>query len=192
MSDIGFHLTVSLPLSLTWTDFPNSSDCAVIIYFTGCKHSCPGCQNPELQKNIGTRFKAEELFNQVTLEAAKAKTNKIVLSGGDAIFQPLPELDCFLRLLWEEGYEICFYTGSDDINKLVNDFSPYVTYYKCGKYDERNKEKTWGKFPDKMVFVSKNQKLFDRNGRQISVDNVFYFKKWDTTKAKIKKFLKRV
>lgn len=183
---VGYHLTVSLPVSLTWTDFPDSSSCAVIIYFTGCGHNCKGCQNPELQKFNGTKFKAEELFSLVKSEAIKAHTDKVVLSGGDAFFQPWAEMDAFLRLLWEEEFQVCLYTGCDDINTLKTNFWPYVTYYKCGKYDERNKETTWGKTGDKITFVSKNQRLYNQDGKLISVGNTYYFKKWDTIKAKIR------
>ncbi len=185
-------LKVSLPLSLTWTDYPNSSDCAVIIYFTGCKHNCPGCQNPELQEFNGTEFDAVELFELTRKEAEKAKTNKIVLSGGDAYFQDETSLRGFLYLLYENGFEVCFYTGGDRIRQLKLKFFPYVAYYKCGKYDEQNKEKEWGKFSDRMVFVSKNQKLYNRDGKQISVDNVYWFKRIDAFKAKVVRFFSNI
>ena len=186
-------LTVSFPLSFTFTDFPDRESAALIIFFTGCKNGCPGCHNPELQDfNYGTKITATELFNKVEEMAVPKGITKIVLSGGDPYFQDEIELDLFLHLLYTNSYETCMYTGITDLVSLENKFWPYVAYYKCGKYDERVKEKEWGKFPDKMVFVTKNQRLYNRDYKQLSVDNVYYFNRWDTFKAKVKKFLKRV
>lgn len=181
--------SVSLPIGITWTDFPSKYNCAVIVYFCGCGHNCPGCQNPQLQNpNNGTYLMYYELINMVMAEARKAHTNKIVLSGGDPYFQPGAVISRFVSDLIAKEYEVCVYTGADikDIRKKI----PNATYYKCGKYDEQNKEKEWGKFPDKMVFVSKNQALYNKDGKKISVDNVYCFNKWDTFKAKVKKFFK--
>lgn len=181
--------SVSLPIGITWTDFPSKDSCAVIVYYCGCGHNCPGCQNPELQNpDNGTYFMYDELANMVIAEAEKAHTNKIVLSGGDPYFQPGTDISCFISALIVRGYEVCVYTGADI--KDVREKIPYATYYKCGKYDEQNKEKEWGKFSDRMVFVSKNQALYNSEGKKISVDNVYYFSRWDTFKAKIKKWFK--
>lgn len=185
------EFSVSLPLSITWTDFPDKESCAVIVYFSGCSHNCPGCQNPELQdSNYGEKVDYDKLRDMIFKEAKKAHTNKIVLSGGDPYFQPTLELNELVYGLIFNGFKVCIYTGADfeSVYKKI----PHATYYKCGKYDETQKENQWGKFSDKMVFVSKNQKLYDNKGKLISVNNVYYFNKWDTIKAKVKKFLNRV
>jgi len=181
--------SVSLPVGITWTDFPSKKDCAVIVYYCGCSHGCPGCQNPELQNpDNGTYMAYDELISIIMDEAEKAHTNKVVLSGGDPYFQPGTDISAVVSALVIRGYEVCVYTGAniEDVRRKI----PFATYYKCGKYDEQNKEKEWGKFSDKMVFVSKNQALYNGKGKQISVDNVYYFSKWDTFKAKIKKWFK--
>lgn len=181
--------SVSLPIGITWTDYPSKDDCAVIVYFCGCEHNCPGCQNPELQKfGNGSFFMYNELADMIKAAAERAHTNKVVFSGGDPFFQPQVDMEMLIYELNNSGYKICIYTGAD-IKDIMAKF-PRATYYKCGKYDERNKEKEWGKFSDKMVFVSKNQALYNSEGKQISVDNVYYFSKWDTFKAKIKKWFK--
>lgn len=183
-------LTVSLPISITWTDFPSKNECAVIVYFTGCGHNCPGCQNPELQNSkTGKEIEWDELADMIMIEAEKALTKKVVFSGGDPYFQPSFEINVVVADLVTRGYQVCIYTGAD-IKDIMAKF-PRATYYKCGKYDERNKEKIWGKFSDKMVFVSKNQALYNSEGKQISVDNVYYFSKFDTFKAKIKRWFKK-
>lgn len=182
-------LSVSLPIGITWTDYPTKDDCAVIIYFTGCWNNCPGCHNPELQDpGTGTWFECSEVKDMIEKEAEKAHTNKIVFSGGDPFYQNNGSMNSLVSMLNHDGYEICIYTGVDI--SLIKGEIPHATYYKCGKYDERVKEKEWGKFSDKLVFATKNQKLYDRNGKQISVDNAYYFSKWDTFKAKIKKCFK--
>ena len=182
-------LTIKLPLSITWSDFPTKDNCAVIVYFTGCENGCPGCQNPELQNpDNGAKMEWYDLAEIIKDEAYRAHTNKVVLSGGDPFYQPGAELHNLICHLVAKDYEVCVYTGVD-IDEVRRKL-PFATYYKCGKYDEQNKEKTWGKFYNRMVFVSKNQKLYNKNYKQISVDNVYYFKKWDTIKAKIKKIFK--
>lgn len=181
--------SVSLPIGITWTDYPTKDDCAAIVYFCGCGHNCPGCQNPGLQNpENGKYFMYDELADMIEIEATKAHTKKVVFSGGDPFFQPPVNMEMLVHTLKKDGYEICVYTGADikDVIKKI----PYATYYKCGKYDEQNKEKEWGKFPDKMIFVSKNQALYNSKGKKISVDNAYYFSKWDTFKAKIKKWFK--
>ena len=192
MSDITVNWkksSVSLPIGITWTDYPTKDDCAAIVYFCGCGHNCPGCQNPGLQNpENGKYFMYDELADMIEIEATKARTKKVVFSGGDPFFQPPVNMEMLIHTLKKDGYEICVYTGADI--KDVLEKIPYATYYKCGKYDEQNKETEWGKFPDKMVFVSKNQALYNSKGKKISVDNVYYFSKWDTFKAKIKKWFK--
>jgi len=185
------EFSISTPISLTWTDFPDKDSCAVIVYFSGCLHDCPGCQNPELQDfNYGTKIDYVTLRKMIFDEVKKAHTDKVVLSGGDPYFQPSFEIDALVCGLVNAGIKVCVYTGADfdSIHKKIQ----YATYYKCGKYDETQKEKSWGKFSDKMVFVSKNQKLYNKEGKLLSVDNVYYFDKIDKFKAKIKKFLNRV
>lgn len=182
-------LTISPPLSITWTDFPTKSDCAVIVYFAGCKNDCPGCQNLELQNpDSGIKIDWRDLAEAIKSEAEKAHTNKIVFSGGDPFYQPTTELDNLICHLVARNYEVCIYTGVG-IHEIHFKF-PFATYYKCGKYDEQNKEKDWGKFSNKMVFATKNQRLYNKDCKQISVDNVYYFSKWGMLKAKLKKFFK--
>ena len=124
MSKIYKRLSVSLPLGITWTDYPSIGDCAVIVYFTGCKHDCPGCQNPELQDHsMGTWFDYVELANMIIDEAEKAHTNKVVFSGGDVYFQALDTIDVMRLIiaLNQAGLEICVYT-----NKQTKGYDAYI------------------------------------------------------------------
>lgn len=178
-------VTVSLPLGVTFTDFPDKENCAVIVYFSGCFHDCIGCQNPELKSfDYGTSIPIKKLEKYIKDECNKAHTTNIVFSGGDCAYQPVSYINELICNLEASGYKVCVYTGFNI--KWISEHICGASYYKCGVYDERQKEKEWGKDSEKIVFVTKNQRLYNKRYRQISVENKYYFNRIDRIKAKIK------
>ena len=78
------------------------------IFFQGCPHHCPGCQNPETwPMEGGTPFTAEQIVQ-------RAKSNPlargITLSGGEP-FAQAEEMIPLVKLLRQSGYEVASYTG---------------------------------------------------------------------------------
>ena len=83
------------------------------IYFSGCRHHCPGCHNPDAQD-----FSAGEEFDEPMQEAVISHIARcpiisgVTLSGGDPMFLAGDVL-CFVRRLREKlpGINIWLYTG---------------------------------------------------------------------------------
>ncbi|MDE6284412.1 MAG: anaerobic ribonucleoside-triphosphate reductase activating protein [Bacilli bacterium] len=79
-----------------------------VIWFQGCPHKCPGCQNPETHNiNEGITLDIEEVkekINQLEYQ------NGITLSGGDPFMQPksASEIAQYAHSL---GYSVWCYTG---------------------------------------------------------------------------------
>lgn len=78
------------------------------IFFQGCPHHCPGCQNPETWEfGIGTDMTVSDIIDAV-------RTNPIVrgvtLSGGEPFAQN-EEIVELAKRLKECQYEVAAYTG---------------------------------------------------------------------------------
>lgn len=81
-----------------------------VIYFAGCSHNCPGCQNADAQNPTVGQECTKELIQDIANEIRKRKFLKgITLSGGDPLFNPEKTLN-FIQDLSEELRE--------DFNKL--------------------------------------------------------------------------
>ena len=174
-----------IKINETFSDFPTVDDLAVIVYFQGCDHNCPNCQNKELQVcNKENAKSVKETYNLITDYCKRANTNKIVLSGGDPFYTENREETMFLiSYLENENYEVCVYTGYE-----LNDIETFYildthlhscpTYLKCGRYIETLKEKEWGKTDEAFKLATTNQKFYKWiNGKyqQISQSNVLHF-----------------
>lgn len=83
----------------TMLDFP--SQCAAIIWFSGCNMRCGYCHNPQIVKGKGTQ-KIDDVL--AFLEKRKGLLDGVVLSGGEASIYPrLPD---FVRTVKAMGYAI--------------------------------------------------------------------------------------
>lgn len=59
------------------------------IFFSGCYHDCPGCQNPDLQDfSYGTEIDTNDILYH--LERYLGFYNSVVFTGGDPVYQPIP------------------------------------------------------------------------------------------------------
>ena len=76
------------------------------IYFSGCSHKCPGCQNPQTWDfNAGRLMSIDEI-----MEVVERNGFNVTFSGGDPLFQikPLTEL---AKRIHASGKTIWCYTG---------------------------------------------------------------------------------
>lgn len=79
------------------------------VFFQGCPHHCPGCQNPDTWPMGGaTDYTPQALF---ALAKKSPLCRGITLSGGEPFAQASDEMLTFVRLCKAEGYEMAAYTG---------------------------------------------------------------------------------
>lgn len=69
-----------------------------VLFFSGCKHNCDGCHNPESHNfNAGKEF-TEKVQNEIFSHIESSPyISGITLSGGDCFFNPIPVIK-FLQL----------------------------------------------------------------------------------------------
>lgn len=78
------------------------------VFFQGCPHHCPGCQNPETwAMEGGTLFTPQEILQRVQRNPL---VKGVTLSGGEP-FAQAEENAVLARLLKEAGYEVAAYSG---------------------------------------------------------------------------------
>lgn len=156
-------------------DWPNPEDGCVVIFFSGCKHNCPGCQSPDLQNfETGFEISVEDLIGLVKEELAKQRTDKLALSGGDPLYQG-KLVNEFLISLKKEKPEVqtIVYTGFEfeEVLTVLSTFD----FVKTGVYREDLKQ-TSMKNNERMVLASTNQKIWTSSGELLSKDGVIEFK----------------
>lgn len=108
------------------------------IWFSGCKHHCKGCSNPELWDfHEKYRVSLDIVLDLISRIVENNVVDGFTLTGGDPFEQPKA-----LRLLLPElikiSDDILIYTGYefDDINANYEDLLSYVSVIIDGKYIE--------------------------------------------------------
>lgn len=155
----------------SWIDFPSPSDNAVVVYFSGCSHACYGCQNEELQI-YAEHTEIKTFFTYLERELLKQRTDCIVLSGGDPLFNlNLNITHKIIEVM--KGCRICVYTGYGP-TEAQERFRIVPNYIKCGKFQPTLFQKSF-KTDTEMQFASKNQELFDSEWKQLSQNGHLFF-----------------
>lgn len=146
-------------LQNTWLEYPDNSSLAVIWYMNGCNHNCPGCSNPELQSFFKYEDNWEEILDNYM---TRSKTNKLVLCGGDPLFEK--NIPYTKKILEKNIYDVCIYTGSlyshipEDILKLN------WKYIKCGAFDAKHYRPS-KKTENELILASPNQIMYKKIDR---------------------------
>ena len=155
-------------------DWPNPEDGCVVIFFSGCKHNCPGCQSPDLQNfETGFGISVPNLIRVIKEELKRQRTDKLALSGGDPLYQG-KLVNKFLEELKKECPEVqtIIYTGFE-FEEVITVLSTF-DYVKTGVYREDLKQQS-GKTNDRMTLASTNQKIWTFDGKLLSKDGVIEF-----------------
>lgn len=144
----------------TWADYPSLSDLAVEVVFAGCSHGCAGCHNQQLQDyRQGTLWQPKDVADQLIQQCKSNRTNKIVLSGGDPLFEANRDAAIYLAdNLLALGYEVCIYTGYEIAN--IKNWQAHATWFKCGTYNKEISRDS-GKIGDQFILASANQSWYD-------------------------------
>lgn len=171
-------MRVISPLTTTFLDYPDNESQAVLVFFMGCEHNCPGCQNPQFQNpdcSAGMEASVEKLARDIEQFCDRNKTDKIVFSGGDPLYPGnLPELKELIGNL-SGKFQIMIYTAYDI--KYVNEHKiTGYTFIKCGRYNRELKQSS-EKTDEFMRFASSNQKLYSAGSNLLSENGIYYFNK---------------
>lgn len=109
--------TVTGPIRLSGVLYDSLADgegVRVALYFSGCKHHCPGCHNPSTHN-----FSAGWIVTSQELDEIVAEINKrpylsgITLTGGDPLYRPYQLNACVEYILKrvERPLTVWLYTG---------------------------------------------------------------------------------
>jgi anaerobic ribonucleoside-triphosphate reductase activating protein len=170
-------MLVSYPLSVTFIDYPDPEDIAVIVYFMGCEQNCKNCHNPlfrDISNTIGTDdIPLNYLLFMIKDSCIRNQTNKIVFSGGDPLHpNNIKNVKFLLEELCKE-YNIAIYTSYDKDYIVKNDVSGF-TFIKSGIFIQDQYQ-----LPEKtdnfIKFASKNQKLYNSKLELISDNGIYFF-----------------
>ena len=163
----------TMQLEETLLDYPDPEANAIIVYFIGCNHHCPGCHSPLLQKEVNYSETKEEMCQRIKDLAKRADTNKLVFLGGDPLYDKNIELTRYFCTELGKTHDICIFTGYDiDDVKALN--LSGVKYYKCGKFDQKIARES--KKTDTMyVLASSNQDFYDSNYKKLSENGILTF-----------------
>jgi anaerobic ribonucleoside-triphosphate reductase activating protein len=140
---------------------PIADGATFTIWFAGCTHKCPGCQNKALWDfNNGQNFTPQKLHDLIIKETQKTKIHTVTLLGGEPLQQNLNELHELCISLFKSNIDVWIYTGYDfDYAKsLLYPVLPFIHTIKCGRYIEELKAEE-GTFP-----ITTNQKVYSRAG----------------------------
>lgn len=93
-------------------DIANAPGICTSIFFSGCRHKCPGCFNSEVQDfNYGKEF-TEEVADEFIQYANNSHINTICILGGEPLQQDLSILlKLVLRLKQETNKPIWLWSG---------------------------------------------------------------------------------
>jgi organic radical activating enzyme len=164
---------IKYPLDYTWTDYPDDYSQSVLVYFLGCERYCKGCQNELFQLRTYTSawdFSLEDLYDLISSECYRIKSNTIIFSGGDCLSSYNIDFTKEFLKRYCDQFQICIYTGAT-IEEVKQREIKGFTYIKVGKYDESLKQESF-KTDDCFQLASSNQEIYDsefnlltKNGR---------------------------
>lgn len=150
---------------ITKDDMKNGDGLRVVLWLSGCRHHCPGCQNPVTwDPNDGLLFDAAAR-QEIEGQLEKPYISGITFSGGDPLFPAnLEEVTVCCKEIKERFPQktIWLYTGEvwDDIRDL--EILRYIDILIDGRFEEAEKDNLlhWrGSRNQRVLDVKKSLKL---------------------------------
>ena len=164
-------------MSISFSDFPlNPHEHAVSLYCNGCVNHCVGCHNSRLKDPKYTdetypENSSDIIVKQLELYAKRARTNKVVLLGGDPL-SPY-NFDLTMEIISKSRLEFVIYTGHDkEILELIPPLNNIIAV-KCGKFDVTLRQDTI-KNNYIIQFASANQELYKFPSMKLLTKNGIY------------------
>jgi hypothetical protein len=182
----------------SFLDYPDPNNGCIVIPTPFCNHYCFGCQNEAIINNNAqniVKYSLEEFKIYIQRKSLEYRTTNLVFGGGGDILSRESDVEFLKDFLSYNSnfskFNICVYTGDIDfiVKEKFNNFPYNPTYWKCGIYYYKERQQP-GKFYDKMIFASKNQKLLDSNFKCLSKNGIYYFD--ESLVGKLKRFLRKI
>lgn len=99
---------------ITKDDMKNGDGLRVVLWLSGCRHHCPGCQNPVTWNPQDGLVFDSEARREIEEQLEKSHISGITFSGGDPLFpENVEEVTAYCREIKERfpGKTIWLYTG---------------------------------------------------------------------------------
>lgn len=121
-----------------------------VLFLQGCQKNCPNCHNASINKHgEGNWFSVAALVKKI---GQACSNKKLTISGGEPLEQQQALLN-LLRLLKQNHFEICLYTGWN-LQDVPENIVHYVDYLKTGTFKE------YLQSADLQYVGSANQKMY--------------------------------
>lgn len=146
--------------NITKDDMLNGDGLRVVLWVSGCRHRCKGCQNPVTwDENDGLVFD-EEAKREIFEELSKDYIAGITFSGGDPLHEKnlyeITNLSREIKTTFPEK-SIWLYTGADWEEVMEKEIFEYVDVCIDGEFIENKKD-------EKLLWKgSSNQRVIDVN-----------------------------
>ena len=114
---------------ITFREVPN--EVSLSINISNCPYHCKGCHSPHLQKNIGKELTIEVLDKLIKENEDKITCVTFLGDGGN-----IKELSTFIKYCKDQNLLTCLYTGSTELDKIVDICYGNLSYIKIGPYME--------------------------------------------------------
>lgn len=114
---------------ITFREVPN--EVSLSINISNCPYHCKGCHSPHLQKNIGKELTTDVL--KKLFDENKDTVTCITFLGDGGNIKEIAELIKYCKL---NGYLTCLYTGSENIDEIVDECEECLDFIKIGPYIE--------------------------------------------------------
>jgi organic radical activating enzyme len=165
----------TLPLIDSWLDYPDKESLAVCVCFAGCSHNCRLCHNRALQNYNNPTCTAwenpDDLYNEIVFWCKKNRTDKVVFTGGDPLFEKNRREVSYLSRILSTDFDICIYTGFDIDDVKGFNLDLRFKYIKCGKFDASSSRPSI-KTDKELCLASPNQAFYDEDYKLISKNGV--------------------
>lgn len=143
---------------VNYESFTDGEGCRCTIFVAGCKHRCPGCQNPGTWSFTSGEPLTDELLEHINSEIQKRPfLNGITISGGDPIYSA-NEVHQMIKKINVPHNNIWLYTGFtwEELTKTVDiEFLKNISVVVDGPYIKMLRDTSL------QFRGSKNQRLID-------------------------------
>ena len=128
---------------ITKDDMRNGDGLRVVLWLSGCRHHCPGCQNPVTWDAEDGLLFDDEARREIEEQLEKPYISGITFSGGDPLFPAnVEEITEYCRELKEcfPHKTIWLYTGEmwEDIQNW--DIMRYIDILVDGRFEQEKKD----------------------------------------------------